>query len=60
MVTEKFFVATENGRDMRPTKTNLLRQRISMLQQTVQPMTKTKEDYVATFTKLCHDKESPS
>ena len=42
---------------MRPAKTNLSRQRISILQQTVQPATKTKEDYVATFTKDYHDIE---
>ena len=50
-------IATKNSRTMRPAKTNLSRQRISMLQQTVQPATKTKEDYVATFTKDCCDTE---
>ena len=34
---QKFYVATENGRDLRPAK-------ISLLQQTVQPVTKLKEE----------------
>ena len=42
---------------MRPAKTNLSQQRISMLQQIVQPTTKTNEDYVETFTKDCRDTE---
>ena len=50
-------VATKNSKTMRPAKTNLSRQRISMLQQIVQPTTKTKEDYVATFTKDFRDIE---
>ena len=54
---EEISIATENGKDMRPTKINFSRQRISMLQQIVQPTTKTKKDYVAKFTKDYHNIE---